>query len=64
MCLQKCRVVQARNGPAQGSEEEEEDREQDGRKAAGPQRVGVRTKAATKAGSGGGSQQMGRPVKG
>lgn len=39
--------------------------EQDGRRAAGLQRVGVRTKAATKAaGSGGSGQRMGKACEG
>lgn len=38
----------------QGREEEEEGMEQVSRRAEGPQRVGVRTKAAAKAGSSGG----------
>lgn len=57
------RATQGRDAPAQGRDEEEEGMEQDGRRAAGPQRVGVRTKAATKAGRGGG-QGTGRAAKG
>lgn len=63
MRLRRGWAARDRDAPMQGKEEEEEDIEQDGRRAAGPQRVGVRTKAATKAGSGGG-QWMGRPAKG
>lgn len=61
--LLRARAARGRDAPAQGREEEEEGMEQDGRRAAGPQRVGVRTKAATKAGSGGG-QGTGRAAKG
>jgi len=60
-CPRWGRAAPGRDAPSQGrEEEEEEDMEQDGRRAAGPQRVGVRTKAATKAGSGGGGGGQGK----
>lgn len=62
-CLHRGWAERGRDAPLQGRDGEEEDMEQDSRRATGPQRIGVRTKAATKAGHGGG-QGMGRPRKG